>query len=903
MAGTADARAGRKAAKASSSRGRRAAMEDRAVRDENRRLRERCESLKSDNASLKRELNASAVHLTNLAHAIDSSVILTLEGRSEAASSVFARYVISGEELVRSPASLQELLVALFTEISDMRNFIRRYSAVYDTEKSEATPVTGPVCTPPGPPSPLVNDIEDAAAEEGTGADTHAGERRKGRGRAQELTSAELSEAMLGSMLSSAGDTALLLAQADAAESVREDGTSRPWPERDAEPPAGAGKPHVCGVIDADPGCTSVIHYCHECQKATVHDVQGICAHSEVSCIRGRIAEKYLVRGRVIRCRECGQRIQVSAIELPERVLITDSLAGKGKELLNAGADGGNPLRSAKAERLMQPKLAGFTRTQLEYKLDKALTEAERLAAAGSKGKRGKPYREADALRERARSVKAALIISSPGAVAVRCSLEEATLAGPDDFDYEAWAAMPLFSGSELTAGTLASMLCGLTDAGSRSAVWRILMNAGLGITRPTAVRQVNASSRAVLRPLSLAIRMTLLKDSPTVLMDETPFRVRCRRREDGRIRLSQLFTVNSCRTAAVQACYCFIAPDRSAENVVEVLREAGGQLTCLTTDQYGGYFSALETLAEDGIHIRHSSCLTHLRRSVHHRLADSLLLPLYRRLMTERNATGTSFAGLLASDHEVSSLTESDRIFLALMNVFDSIFGVDMQVMMDFGMDCRAEGFREALGAARRERSTVLLNVMHDLVRRFVALYPHLFKATRSADGKIRIEGSSTSRDAKAIVYLLNAERGGDLRRFTENPDVELCQSVCERSLRTAVIARKKFLFLNGADGCGAYGDLLTVANTCRLNNIDPYRYLIWYLVRLQGRIHERGARHPDPTLYRLPSRQKITGNDGKSVTIGIYDSRNRIFNDGLDLTGLAPWDYAEWCKGGMAA
>ena len=143
MAGRADARAGRKAAKASSSRGRRAAMEDRAVRDENRRLRERCESLKSDNASLKRELNASAVHLTNLAHAIDSSVILTLEGRSEAASSVFARYVISGEELVRSPASLQELLVALFTEISDMRNFIRRYSAVYDTEKSEARELLG----------------------------------------------------------------------------------------------------------------------------------------------------------------------------------------------------------------------------------------------------------------------------------------------------------------------------------------------------------------------------------------------------------------------------------------------------------------------------------------------------------------------------------------------------------------------------------------------------------------------------------------------------------------------------------------------------------------------------------------------------------------------------------------
>lgn len=905
MAGAA-AGARRRGAESPSPHGRRAAMAERALKEKARRLAAGSEQLEERNCKLEDELRRTGVHLTNLVHAIDSAVTVTLAERPEARDIIFSRLAVSGEGLIRSPESLQELLITLFTEACDRTGFINRYSKILDTDSSESS--TGPAA-PPEPPSPLTNDEEDSAA--GAQTEIDAATRRGRRGGSggsgpRRLEAAGLSAVMRDGQILQAADTAALTAVADSVLGPRTEIPVKPWPGRDTEPPADAAEPEVSGVIDAAPSCPGVKHYCHLCQKTTVHGVQGIAGHSVAVCASWRFAEKYIVRERNLKCTECGERTRVPATALPDRVLVTDATAGKGRKLLN-GSHGRKRRRSAGANPLMQPKFDGLSRTRLEHRLEKARRAAEenaaRLAAAVDGGEISRLYREADSLRGEIRGLEAALIISSEGAVEVRCSLYEAgACTSPDDFDYAAWAAMPLFMGSELTIGTVAAMLCDLNDKSSRSRTWRALMHGGLCMARQTAVRLVNAASRAVLSPLTVAIRSALLKGSPSVLMDETPFKVRCRLKKDRRIKLSQLFTVNSCRTSPVHACYCFITPGREACHVVDLLKDAGEQLTCLTTDQYSGYFSALDSLEEMGIHIQHSACLTHLRRKIRQRLSDCRLIPVYRRIMSEKMSSGTPVNEIMARS-EYAALTENDRIFIAALCVIDGIFSVDMDVLFRFDFDCTAPGFREALVAARKEKSTVLVNVLHDLVRRFVELNPHSFRATLNGRGGITLSASAISRDARVMVALLNAERNGDLKRFTENPDVELCQSVCERSLRTGVIARKQFLFLNGEDGCGAYGDLLTVVNTCRLNNVDPFRYLVWYLTRLSLRIYEKAAGHPNPTAYRLPSRQKITGDDGRSVSIGIYDSRNHIFNDGIDLTGLAPWDYAEWCEGGRAA
>ena len=129
----------------------------------------------------------------------------------------------------------------------------------------------------------------------------------------------------------------------------------------------------------------------------------------------------------------------------------------------------------------------------------------------------------------------------------------------------------------------------------------------------------------------------------------------------------------------------------------------------------------------------------------------------------------------------------------------------------------------------------------------------------------------------------------------------VELCQSVCERTLHTGVIARKQLLFLNNGDGSGAWGDLLTVFGTCRLNNVDPYRYLVWLMDNIAVRTSARAETTLNPDMYHMPSVKKLKDSRSRTVrTPGLYDKDNVCFGDDLDLTGLAPWYYARLLSSG---
>jgi transposase len=92
------------------------------------------------------------------------------------------------------------------------------------------------------------------------------------------------------------------------------------------------------------------------------------------------------------------------------------------------------------------------------------------------------------------------------------------------------------------------------------------------------------------------------------------------------------------------------------------------------------------------------------------------------------------------------------------------------------------------------------------------------------------RLPGGSPT--AKAIRYALNHRDG--LVRFLEDGRIELDTNTVERAIRPLCLSRKNALFASGDDGGARWAAVASLVETCKLNGVDPQRYLADLLTRL---------------------------------------------------------------------
>lgn len=95
----------------------------------------------------------------------------------------------------------------------------------------------------------------------------------------------------------------------------------------------------------------------------------------------------------------------------------------------------------------------------------------------------------------------------------------------------------------------------------------------------------------------------------------------------------------------------------------------------------------------------------------------------------------------------------------------------------------------------------------------------------------------------AEAIRYALNHREG--LLRFLDDGRIELDTNSVERAARPVALGRKNALFAGSDDGAEAWAAIASLIETCKLNGVDPQRYLTDLLTHLvegwpQSRIDE---------------------------------------------------------------
>ena len=90
----------------------------------------------------------------------------------------------------------------------------------------------------------------------------------------------------------------------------------------------------------------------------------------------------------------------------------------------------------------------------------------------------------------------------------------------------------------------------------------------------------------------------------------------------------------------------------------------------------------------------------------------------------------------------------------------------------------------------------------------------------------------SSKSPLAQAIQYSLT--RWVALTRYVEDGRIEVDNNAAERAIRALVLGRRNYLFAGSDAGGETAACLYSLIGTCRLNGIDPHRYLREVLERI---------------------------------------------------------------------
>jgi len=114
----------------------------------------------------------------------------------------------------------------------------------------------------------------------------------------------------------------------------------------------------------------------------------------------------------------------------------------------------------------------------------------------------------------------------------------------------------------------------------------------------------------------------------------------------------------------------------------------------------------------------------------------------------------------------------------------------------------------------ARQQYAVPLLNALHAWMVETVA----------------QLDNKSTL--ATAFNYSLN--RWEALCRYTQDGRLEIDNSIAERSIRGMGIGRRNYLFFGSDSGGERAAIIYSLIETCKLNCIDPQRYLQYVLERI---------------------------------------------------------------------
>ena len=89
-----------------------------------------------------------------------------------------------------------------------------------------------------------------------------------------------------------------------------------------------------------------------------------------------------------------------------------------------------------------------------------------------------------------------------------------------------------------------------------------------------------------------------------------------------------------------------------------------------------------------------------------------------------------------------------------------------------------------------------------------------------------------------KAIRYCLT--HWDELNNYLKDGQIEIDNNLIENTIRPFALGRKNWLFNGSPTGAKAGATFFSLIETCKANNVEPYRYLCAMFNRVRGCVTE---------------------------------------------------------------
>ena len=529
-----------------------------------------------------------------------------------------------------------------------------------------------------------------------------------------------------------------------------------------------------------------------------------------------------------------------------------------------------------------------------------------------------KSYKQEDKQRQLNRKDIYNSIVKSEDTHEISCNLKHDLIdAGvgllpvinPYTFDAEAFGTTPAFKKSVMSVSLLSSCGTLFTQLGApKNRIFNFYEGNGLPLTREQLTGGINAFARAFLHNVATNIHDDILNNSKAVVCDESTLLCReisHKKKANNGTSKSQIWVMTSSFTSPVKAAWYTVSKSRTAQNVVDILKE-GVKKDCLLryviSDGYSGYDCGIKTLEEiTGCKLYSARCWTHGRRALFKLLQNTWLLRIYENELLPAGESFCNFEQNLKNyraSKAGKNLTDNDAALLTIFYLINSLFVIDSEVIRAHKFVCDTEEFKQDLLKARQQKSAKIVDLIFDSIRRYIADNPEIMSVKKTKQGEYRFFRNRKYPESGALIYLLKFEKA--LKEFTCSPDVELSSSAAERALKLGICTRHACMFIQSEDGAHAFADYQTIVNTCNLNRVPVQPYLMWLTANIRLRLLELQEQgRDDSTFFRMPHRNPSKDKDGNVIGIlDMYDKSNVYCYDKIVTKGLAPYDYRRYLQ-----
>ena len=391
------------------------------------------------------------------------------------------------------------------------------------------------------------------------------------------------------------------------------------------------------------------------------------------------------------------------------------------------------------------------------------------------------------------------------------------------------------------------------------------------------------------LKFLAIEHKRILLSCNKIIHADETPFKcLSLLKNENGeKIRSKNyVWVFVSGKHSDTKGVFYHVSPTRNYKNVIDVFTDDMGEaipaVEIMITDGFKSYdiaINELETTLKRKI--ERQNCIVHLRRYFLKALNNMGLLELFNRI---------SHCDCHTYNETVENEIKENNIKINYngRDILFATFLLEQILLLDSDF---AIADRKSLEQRRNEYSKYLLDLFYKKINRLKETIPDL-KTHKTKLGGIAYSGTKTVSWASGVIYALNNKKY--VYTFINNGDVETQNNISELSARSIVTQRKNVLFSVSKDGFKSFADIKSIIDTCKINDVNPYHYILWAWTNAKMRLEEERfkicqEKNTNKQICWLPKPKK--GEDGKIIKL--YDDDYTCPFDSISWNGLDIWTY----------